>query len=163
MASTFLSRFPARTASRSNYSTRTTPVIRPKGLVQSVGSLDKSSIAVCGMRTFRVHDSGCATNVEGVWSCSRDFWMRDLREMKVGPLRNRPMAGGSKPPRAALAEDRRGERRGKGAGDASGGDQEDGAQSRRSRSPLRCRYRNRSDIKTGAFVGCPGISPAGAR
>src|SRR3972149_9868115 len=45
-------------------------------------------------------------------------------------LRSRSAGGGSKPPRAALAEDRRGERRGKGAGDASGGDQEDGAQTR---------------------------------
>jgi len=37
--------------------------------------------------------------------------------------------GGFKPPHAALAEDRRGERCGKGARDASGGDRKDGAQS----------------------------------
>ncbi len=37
--------------------------------------------------------------------------------------------GGFNPPQAALAEDRRGERCGKGARDASGGDREDGAQS----------------------------------
>src|SRR5213080_918319 len=44
--------------------------------------------------------------------------------MKVVALRRRPAGGGVKPPRAALAEDRRGERRGKGARDASGGDRE---------------------------------------
>ena len=38
-------------------------------------------------------------------------------------LRDRPMGDGLKPPRAALAEDRRGERRGKGVLEASGGDQ----------------------------------------
>jgi hypothetical protein len=40
-------------------------------------------------------------------------------------LQRRPSGAGAKPPDAALAEDRRGERSGKGALDASGGDQED--------------------------------------
>ena len=40
-------------------------------------------------------------------------------------LRRRPSGAGVKPPCAALAEDRRGERQGKGARDASGGDRED--------------------------------------
>jgi len=40
-------------------------------------------------------------------------------------LRSRPAGGGFKPPSAALAEDCRGERDGKGAREASGGDQED--------------------------------------
>ena len=40
-------------------------------------------------------------------------------------LRRRPTGAGVKPPCAALAEDRRGERQGKGARDVSGGDQED--------------------------------------
>jgi len=45
-------------------------------------------------------------------------------------LRSRPVGGGFKPPRAALAEDRCGERRGKGARwRVSGGDRKDGAQS----------------------------------
>jgi hypothetical protein len=39
-------------------------------------------------------------------------------------LRRRPSGGGVKPPHAALAEDRRGERWGDGARDASGGDRE---------------------------------------
>ncbi len=39
-------------------------------------------------------------------------------------LRRRPSGGDVKPPQAALAEDRRGERWGKGALDASGGDWE---------------------------------------
>lgn len=40
-------------------------------------------------------------------------------------LRSRPAGGGFKPPGAALAEDRRGERPGKGALGALGGDRED--------------------------------------
>ena len=49
--------------------------------------------------------------------------------MKVWPFVAALAEGGCKPPHAALAEDRRGERCGKGARDASGGDREDGAQS----------------------------------
>ena len=44
--------------------------------------------------------------------------------------RDRPMGDGLKPPRAALAEDRRGERRGKGVLEASGGDQGDDCRSK---------------------------------
>jgi hypothetical protein len=40
-------------------------------------------------------------------------------------LQRRPTGAGAKPPSAALAEDRRGERLGKGALEASGRDQED--------------------------------------
>jgi hypothetical protein len=53
---------------------------------------------------------------------SRQCSMRDGGLMA---LRDRPMGDGPKPPRAALAEDRRGERRGKGVLGASGGDQGD--------------------------------------
>ena len=56
-------------------------------------------------------------------------------------LRDRPMGDGLKPPRAALAEDRRGERRGKGVREASGGDQGDDRR-------LRCR-----DFKDGIRTG----------
>ena len=49
--------------------------------------------------------------------------------MKVWPFAAARAEGGCKPPHAALAEDRRGERCGEGARDASGGDREDGAQS----------------------------------
>jgi len=52
-----------------------------------------------------------------------------VQEMKVWPFAAALAEGGCKPPHAALAEDRRGERCGKGARDASGGDREDGAQS----------------------------------
>jgi hypothetical protein len=48
-----------------------------------------------------------------------------VQEMEDMALRSRPAGGGFKPPRAALAEDCCGERRGKGAVQASGGDQED--------------------------------------
>jgi hypothetical protein len=54
------------------------------------------------------------------WCCAGDEGLA---------LHSRPAEGGGKPPHAALAEDRRGERCGKGARDASGGDREDGAQS----------------------------------
>jgi hypothetical protein len=85
-----------------------------------------------------------------------------VREMKVGPSEP-PCGGGFKPPCAALAEDRRRERHGKGAHDASGGDQEDGAQLRGDPgSLLKCRN-SLDDIKTGTRQGCPGISPAVTR
>ena len=56
-------------------------------------------------------------------------------------LRDRPMGDGLKPPHAALAEDRRGERCGKGVLEASGGDQGDDRR-------LRCR-----DLKDGIRTG----------
>jgi len=75
--------------------------------------------------------------------------------MKVWPFGVAHSGGGFKPPHAALAEDRRGERCGKGAHDVSGGDQEDDCR-------LRCRYsmkwhRNRDSCAV------PGMSLAGAR
>ena len=68
--------------------------------------------------------------------------------------------GGCKPPHAALAEDRRGERCGKGARDASGGDREDGAQSSFRGSLLTCRNSTRWH-QNRAAVGTPGMSLAG--
>ncbi|GAA2655333.1 hypothetical protein Adu01nite_91120 [Paractinoplanes durhamensis] len=50
--------------------------------------------------------------------------MRAAQMMKDLALRSRPAGGGFKPPRAALVDDRRGERRGKGVLDASGRDRE---------------------------------------
>jgi hypothetical protein len=64
-----------------------------------------------------------------------------MRDEGLLALRDRPMGDGLKPPRAALAEDRRGERRGKGVGEASGGDQGDDRR-------LRCR-----DFKDGIRTG----------
>src|SRR6476619_597121 len=52
-----------------------------------------------------------------MWCCTKDEGLLALR--------SRPAGGGFKPPSAALAEDCRGERDGKGAHEASGGDQED--------------------------------------
>jgi hypothetical protein len=52
-----------------------------------------------------------------MWCCTGDEGLLALR--------SRPAGGGFKPPSAALAEDCRGERDGKGALEASGGDQED--------------------------------------
>src|SRR6266496_4261923 len=57
--------------------------------------------------------------------CRRDSLMRCCAEDEGKALRSRPAGGGFKPPHAALAEDRRGERCGKGAPEASGGDRED--------------------------------------
>src|SRR5271165_3900664 len=52
-----------------------------------------------------------------MWCCTGDEGLLALR--------SRPAGGGFKPPSAALAEDCRGERDGKGAPEVSGGDQED--------------------------------------
>lgn len=60
-----------------------------------------------------------------------------MRDEGLLALRDRPMGDGLKPPRAALAEDRRGEGRGKGVREASGGDQGDDRR-------MRCR-----DLKDG--------------
>jgi hypothetical protein len=66
---------------------------------------------------------------KGVLFVGRAFGHGAVQEMKVWPFAAALAEGGCKPPHAALAEDRRGERCGKGARDASGGDREDGAQS----------------------------------
>jgi hypothetical protein len=74
-------------------------------------------------------------------------------------LRDRPMGDDPKPPHAALVSDRRGERCGHGARDASGGDHGDDR-------CLTCReYRN--DIRTGLVEriqdesgGCPCLGQA---
>src|SRR6266498_2999079 len=78
-----------------------------------------------------------------------------VQEMKELALRSRPAGGGFKPPPAALAEDRRGERGGKGARDASGGDQEDGAQPLAGGVAVDVSLR-RDDIETGAVFRAPG-------
>ena len=69
--------------------------------------------------------------------------------MKVWPFVAALAEGGGKPPHAALAEDRRGERCGKGARDASGGDREDGAQSSFFGDRCGCVVTQLGDIKTG--------------
>jgi hypothetical protein len=92
-------------------------------------------------------------------------------------LRRRPSGDGVKPPDAALAEDRRGERSGEGAVDASGGDQEDVPESVRSEesrgwacaveaSLAKLRWHQ----KRGVWLfsrdepgGCPDYWPGGAR
>src|SRR3979490_166407 len=65
----------------------------------------------------------------GVLFVGRAFGHGAVQEMKVWPFAAARAEGGCNPPHAALAEDRRGERCGKGAQDASGGDREAGAQS----------------------------------
>jgi len=54
-----------------------------------------------------------------------------MRDGGLWALRDRPVGEGLKPPHAALAEDRRGERCGKGVLEASGGDQGDNCRLRR--------------------------------
>ena len=66
---------------------------------------------------------------KGVLFVGKDFRTWCCAEDEGLALRSRPAVGGFKPPHAALAEDRRGERCGKGARDASGRDRKDGAQS----------------------------------
>ena len=78
--------------------------------------------------------------------------------------------GGFNPPHAALAEDRRGERCGKGARDASGGDREDGAQSSFSGIAVDVSLLNKVASKPGCSRsardesgGCPLFWPGGVR
>src|SRR3954454_17874790 len=74
-------------------------------------------------------------------------------------LRRRPAGGGVKPPHAALVDDRRGERGGRGARDASGGDRE-GERERTTEDASK----RKADIETGEVKslrdepgGCPSI------
>ncbi|MDT5186630.1 MAG: hypothetical protein QOI29_4788, partial [Mycobacterium sp.] len=86
---------------------------------------------ICGSR--RVRPPPATRRVPRTWKgvlfVGRAFGHGAVQEMKVWPFAVALAEGGCKPPHAALAEDRRGERCGKGARDASGGDREDGAQS----------------------------------
>jgi hypothetical protein len=90
--------------------------------------------------------------------------------MKVWPFAAALAEGGCKPPHAALAEDRRGERCGKGARDASGGDREDGAQSPFSGIAADVSLLNQVTSKPGCSSsardesgGCPLFWPGGVR
>jgi len=68
----------------------------------------------------------CATNVKrGDAVGSRLSMQCSTEDGGLMALRDRPMGDDSKPPHAALVSDRRGERCGKGAPDASGGDHGD--------------------------------------
>src|SRR6266487_349384 len=103
------------------------------------------------MRRDRWYGSRCAKNAEGEADVGDLARCGVVQEMKVVALWRRPAGGGVKPPRAALAEDRRGERRGKGARDASGGDRE--GERERTADDV---SRSRDDIETGP-IGCgPG-------
>src|SRR5438034_2776581 len=84
-------------------------------------------------------------------------------KMRVLALRSRPAGGGFKPPPAALAEDRRGERGGKGARDASGGDQEDGAQPLAGGVAVDVSLRRDRWHQNRDGLQRPGMSLAGAR
>jgi hypothetical protein len=72
-------------------------------------------------------------------------------------LRSRPAGGGFKPPHAALAEDRRGERCGKGVVEASGGDQED----ERKRFAEDVSLQKLKWHRNRGTAYCPGMSLAG--
>ena len=93
-----------------------------------------------------------------------------MQEMKVWPFAAALAEGGCKPPHAALAEDRRGERCGKGARDASGGDREDGAQSSFLGIAVDVSLLNKVTSKPGCSRsardesgGCPLYWPGGVR
>src|SRR6478735_202732 len=95
------------------------------------------------------------------WCCAGD---------EVSALRSRPAVGGFKPPHAALAEDRRGKRCGKGAREASGGDRKDGAQSSFSGVVVDVSLLNQVASKPGCSRsardesgGCPCFWPGGVR
>jgi len=76
--------------------------------------------------------------IAGLMQCS-------MRDGGLLALRDRPVGEGLKPPHAALAEDRRGERCGKGVCEASGGDQGDDCR-------LKCRE-TIGDIESGLSSG----------
>ena len=89
--------------------------------------------------------------------------MHAVWEMEGAHLRRRPVGGGVKPPRAALAEDRCGERRGKGSGKLSGV----GIGKTNASEPLRKCREVGNDIETGVSMqsrdesgGCPLIGQA---
>ena len=73
------------------------------------------------------YESRCVSRTLKEESCRRPPYRRNCaRDGDLLALQRRPTGAGAKPPDAALAEDRRGERSGKGAVViASGGDQED--------------------------------------
>ena len=81
-------------------------------------------------------------------------------------LRRRPAGAGVKPPCAALAEDRRGERQGKGTLDVSGGDQEGVPEPFARRfgwTSLMTRRKLEDGIKTEVPLHLLGMSLAAAR
>jgi hypothetical protein len=84
----------------------------------------------------------------------RSFGCGAAWKMRVLAPRSRPVGGGFKPPPAALAEDRRGERGGKGAVQASGRDREGVAS-----QPVKCRKGEWSTSKPGHLI-CSGMSLA---
>jgi hypothetical protein len=109
----------------------------------------------------------CVTNAEGdeyVGDLSRGGAVREMEDRR--PSSVGPAGAGAKPPCAALAEDRRGERQGNGAAlIASGGDQEDVPEALGRLAGRRCRsvVNSQVGIETGASSRCPGISLAAAR
>jgi hypothetical protein len=107
---------------------------------------------------------------KGVLFVGRAFGHGAVQEMKVWPFAAALAEGGCKPPHAALAEDRRGERCGKGARDASGRDREDGAQSSFSGIAADVSLLNQVTSKPGCSRsardesgGCPWFWPGGVR
>ena len=107
---------------------------------------------------------------KGVLFVGRAFGYGAVQEMKVWPFAVALAEGGCKPPHAALAEDRRGERCGKGARDASGGDRKDGAQSWFSGIAVEVSLLNKVTSKPGCSRsardesgGCPLFWPGGVR
>ena len=107
---------------------------------------------------------------KGVLFVGRAFGHGAVQEMKVWPFAAALAEGGCKPPHAALAEDRRGERCGKGARDASGRDREDGAQSSFSGIAADVSLLNQVASEPGGSRsardesgGCPCFWPGGVR
>ena len=107
---------------------------------------------------------------KGVPFVDRAFGHDAVQEMKVWPFAAARAEGGCKPPHAALAEDRRGERCGKGARPASGGDRVDGAQSSFSGIAADVSLLNKVASKPGCSRsardesgGCPCFWPGGVR
>jgi len=104
------------------------PLQHPDGTLEqrSRGTPQGSAISPCLANLFLHYAFECATNVKRGDAVGSHLSMQcSTEDGGLMALRDRPMGDDAKPPHAALVSDRRGERCGHGARNASGGDHGD--------------------------------------